>query len=127
MLNLYIVVLKWRENIMINSYDNTEYIVIKGKELCRVKKDFHFWKGRHSQKEFKRLVKNSQQFFTDFQLGKDCSGYQVEGLDAMSLYVDISNAVTVNRTPKGYEIASNGRHRAYVAKKYKLNLLVCVM
>lgn len=117
---------KKKEDKVINKFSNGEYIVIEGKQLADVTQDEYFWK-RGSEVEYKKFVEESQPFFEKFQKGEDCSGERIGKANALYVYVDLANCITVEKLGELYYIASNGRHRAVVAKKYGLKLLVCVM
>ena len=104
-----------------NKFSNGQYIVIEGEQLADVIQDEYFWK-RGSEEEYKNFVEESQPFFEKFQKGEEWIGKA----NALYVYVDVANCITVKKIGDLYYIASNGRHRAAVAKKYGLKLLVCV-
>lgn len=104
---------------------NGEYIVIDGSKLEKIKIDKFFW-YKYSEEEYRKFVEDSQEFFEKYQKGEDCTGYMIGESNALYVWEDMANCITVGKTKKGYGIAANGRHRAYIARKYKLKLLVCV-
>lgn len=113
-------------NRMMNKFSNGQYIVIEGEQLADIIQDEHFWK-RGSEEKYKKFVEESQPFFEKFQKGEDCIGERIGKANALYVYVDVANCITVKKIDDLYYISSNGRHRAAVAKKYGLKLLVCVM
>lgn len=108
-------------------YEAKEYKVIHGSQLEPISGDGLFGKGRRREKEFKDFLIDSQDFFSMYQSGKNCDNYRIGNADAQYVYVHVGNCVTVTKSDKGYRIHSNGRHRGYVARKYGLNLLVCIL
>lgn len=111
---------------MIKRYTNKTYLVIRPEEMHDVKIDEYFWCSR-SEEKFKNFVEDSQEFFGMFERGEDCTEYKIGKADAMSVYIDLGHCITVKHKLGKYEIATNGHHRAAVAKKYGLKLLVCVL
>ncbi|MDE7436682.1 MAG: hypothetical protein K2N01_12810 [Lachnospiraceae bacterium] len=104
-----------------------EYIVINGRMLDKLPKEFvdrYFWKDTYSEKQFRKFIEDSQDFFERYQRGEDCTGYMIGNANALHVWED--RCVTVGKSKTGYGFATNGRHRIYVARKYKLNILVCV-
>ena len=110
---------------MMNKFSDGQYIVIEGEQLADIIQDDYFWK-RGSEEEYKNFVEESQPFFEKFQKGEECIGERIGKANALYVYVDVANCITVKKIGDLYHIASNGRHRAAVAKKYGLKLLVCV-
>lgn len=111
---------------MINKFSNGNYIVIQGIQLADITQDEYFWK-KGSEEKYRKFVEESLPFFEKFQKGEECSDEWIGKANALYVYVDLANCVTVKKLGELYYVVSNGRHRAAVAKKYGLKLLVCVM
>lgn len=112
---------------MIRPYPNYKYIIIQPSEIGRLEKP-EFGTGRRgTELEYKKLIEDSQEFFQRYIENPTTDSFYIEEKkDAAYIFVDIANAITVGKNEYGqYEMDSNGRHRLYVAKKYKLPLLVC--
>lgn len=94
-----------------------------------------FWKRAkakgYTKKGYKELIANSQEFFGMYIRGEECSDFRVpdgEGgaVRAIDVYCSIGNCVMAEKRKRGgYNIIS-GFHRAYVAKKFNMKLLVYV-
>lgn len=108
-------------------YNGKEYIVIQSWEIAKIEKPEFGEFGRETEERYRELVKNSQEYFKWYVRTKsDAPYYLNERTDCAYLYLDIAHAITVSQMRNAkYGICSNGRHRLYVAKKYRMPLLVC--
>ena len=101
-----------------------EYIVISASEIADIEIDDFGINGRHSEYDYKELLEKYQYIFNTFDSDKSYADMD----EFYSLFLDSGGAITVCKGKNGlYEYASNGRHRLYVAKKYNLSVLVCLI
>ena len=114
---------------MIKPYSNYVYRVINPTEIEHIDKPEFGKYNRRTEKEYKQLLVDSQEYFCRYIKNPSNNSYWIyEDVDAAYLYIDIEHAITVFKSKNGkYIMASNGRHRLYVAKKNKLPVLVCVV
>lgn len=114
-------------NSMITPYSSKQYILIYPNEIGKVEKPPFGKYGRETEQEYRKLLEDSQEYFQQYINNPSTKSFFIsDSCDAACLYLDLSQAVTVVKNKKGkYEVNSNGHHRMYVAKKYKLPLLVC--
>lgn len=111
---------------MIRMYSDYEYRVIHSNEIASMKNPGFPWKGNREE-DFVDFMEQSQKYFREWEVNKSSSSYKVGNVDFAYVYLDIGHCVCVGKNKKGkYEIASEGRHRLYVAKKYKFDILVCI-
>ena len=108
-------------------YRGKEYIVIQPWEIAKIEKPELGEFGRETEEQYRELVKNSQEYFKWYVRTKsDAPYYLNEEIDCAYLYLDIAHAITVGKMRNAkYGICSTGRHRLYVARKYRMPLLVC--
>lgn len=85
-----------------------------------------FWTKSYTEQQYKDFVKASQDFFDKFIRVEDCRGYKIDGSDAYYVYINLGNCIMGQEVNGIFICGSNGRHRCAVAKKYNLNLLVCL-
>lgn len=112
---------------MIKVYSDYEYRIIHSNEISFMRNPGFPWKG-NSEKDFVNFMKQSQQYFKEWEQTKSNASYKVGNVDFAYVYLDIGRCVCVERKKNGkYIVASEGRHRLYVAKKYKFDILVCVV
>lgn len=110
---------------MITPYLDGEYKIIQPSEVAEISRPEFDTRGRRSEEEYRQLLEDSQEYFKLYVANPNNKQYYIyEDCDAATVY--IHNAVTVKKINGKYVMASNGRHRLYVAKKYNLPLLVCV-
>ncbi len=92
-------------------------------------KDFVFQKnpgfyGEKSEQEYLDFMIKCQLFFKSYAHGTAPHDYWIEGRNAGRLFTDIGTRVSVSQGRHGLTVATNGRHRAFIAWKYHLRLLV---
>ena len=112
---------------MITKCSEGKYILIQPSQIEKIQKpEFGTWR-RETELEYKQLIEDSQEYFRKYLENPSNESYYIyEHCDAAYVFVDIANVITVGKNANGkYEMAYNGRHRLYVARKYKLPLLVC--
>lgn len=94
-----------------------------------------FWKKAgskgYTKKQYKELIANSQEFFGMYIKGEECCDYRVpsgsgETVRAMDIHCHIGSCVMAEKRDKGGYRVVSGFHRAYIAKKYNMKLLVYV-
>ncbi len=98
--------------------------VIDGKQL-KIKEKPGYYSGGLTEEDYLRFVQESQPYFIagDFEDRTT----RVYGKSAYAIWVDPCRAVVVEHVGRNkYEVTNNGHHRAYIAKKYKLKLLVYI-
>lgn len=112
-------------------------IVINGNEIAEMDEPpFNIGKWSDEEK-YKSLLIEMQPLFDEYrQKGSLDSPYPINGTDdeisiykkkqkCISLFIS-SYIQTVKTKDQKYKVASDGRHRMYVAKKYSLDILVHV-
>lgn len=81
--------------------------------------------GGRTEEDFRAFLSDCQEWIKAYPAG---GTVWVDGADLSYVYEDVAQAVTVHRQANGqYTVATNGRHRMYICRKYGLSLLVCVM
>lgn len=111
---------------MIRMYDDKEYRVIHGSEIAAMKNPGFPWK-RNSEENFKTFLEKSQEYFRIWKQEGKTTSYKLGDADLACVYLDCGYCVCVQQNIDGtYQFVTNGRHRLYVAKKYNLDILVCV-
>lgn len=118
---------------------SNEIELIQGKEIKNlsllVPPYPRFWKKAgskgYTKKQHKELIANSQEFFCMYIRGEECCDYRVpsgdgETVRAMDIHCHIGSCVMAEKCDKGGYRVVSGFHRAYVAKKYNMKLLVYV-
>lgn len=113
---------------MIIPYSNKEYRLINPTEIDDIDKPEFGKYNRRTELEYKQLLEDSQEYFCKYVENPNNNSFWIyKHVNAAYLYIDIGHAITVCKKENGkYIVASNGRHRLYVAKKYELPVLVCV-
>lgn len=100
------------------------YVVISAEQIAPLPNP-GFPAGGRSEEDFRGFLAKCQEWFLAYPHG---GTDWVDGADLSYVYMDVAQAITVRRAANGqYTMATNGRHRLYVARKYGLSLLVCVL
>ena len=100
------------------------YVVISGDQIAPLPNP-GFPAGGYTEEDFRALLEGCQDWFQDYPNGGTA---EVNGANLSCVFEGVAQAITVHRAANGqYTMATNGRHRLYVARKYGLSLLVCVM
>lgn len=88
----------------------------------------------YSELEYKQFLEQMQPLMEWYEAScfsfTDCVHDDDEKMTSLfeNSFVDVGHRIDVEKIPSGkYRVVSNGRHRMYVAKKYKLKLLVYVV
>lgn len=100
------------------------YVVISGEQIAPLPTP-GFSAGGRTEEDFRAFLSDCQDWFKAYPAGGTA---WVDGADLSYVYEDVAQAVTVHQNEDGtYSVATNGRHRMYICRKYGLSLLVCVM
>ncbi len=100
------------------------YKVIDGKKIG-LRYEPEFIRGGLSEKDFYEFVKASQDYFIKGDL--EDRETIILGKSAYAIWVDRARCVEVEDLGDGtYKVTNNGNHRACVANKYNLKILVYV-
>ncbi len=99
------------------------YKVIDGRQL-KIREKPGYYLGGLTEEDYKEFVFKSQDYIIkgDF----DDRETRVCGKSAYALWVDPCRAVVVEQVGRKYRVTNNGNHRAYIAHKYGLKLLVYI-
>lgn len=100
------------------------YVVISGEQIAPLANPGFDGEGR-SEEDYRAFMEGCQDWFRAYPNG---GTVWVNEADLSYVYEDVAQAVTVHQNEDGtYSVATNGRHRMYICRKYGLSLLVCVM
>lgn len=100
------------------------YVVISAEQIAPLPNP-GFPAGGRSEEDFRGFLAKCQEWFLAYPHG---GTDWVDGADLSYVYEDMAQAVTVHQNEDGtYSVATNGRHRMYICRKYGLSMLVCVM
>lgn len=113
---------------MIRTYTNGKYILLKPEQIGKIEKPRFQKRGQaYSEDAYRHILEASQEYFRQYISHPSTDSFYISNnIDAAALYLDIGNAVTVVKDKNGkYVVDFNGNHRMYIAKKYRLPILVC--
>ena len=108
--------------------------VIKGYEIAEIDSSLFDLEKRSGEESYKALLVSMQPIFKEFQKNgflDTTSGSDEEiklKQDCISKFIDENGPyINVIKKKNIYYVATNGRHRMYVARKYNLDILVHVL
>ena len=103
-----------------------DFLVISADKIAPFKRPEFPNKGR-TEEDYRRFLEACQDWFADYPACIEKNVWIGES-DLNYIFTHWDQLITVEEGTDGkYYVDSNGRHRLYVARKYGLSILVCVV
>lgn len=110
-----------------SKYTSGTYRVIRPDQIAPIPDPGFPWSFDRTEEDFRVFLEKCQSWFADYPNNSPEKTF-MDGTNLSYVFEDVAHAITVHQDGNGkYVVDSNGRHRMYVARKYGLSLLVCVM